>query len=83
MRPVSKGKLNVAPVANFSFPKTSSYSNPGRGPAWQYRTIPESVTPRTAGEIAAMLTNEDWTEVARRMEVKEPYLSRLLASVSG
>jgi SRSO17 transposase len=37
---------------------------PGRGPARQYPTIPESVTPRTAGEIAATLTEEDdWTEV--------------------
>lgn len=37
---------------------------PGRGPARQYPTIPESVTPLTAGEIAATLTEEDdWTEV--------------------
>lgn len=37
---------------------------PGLGPGRQYPTIPESVTPRTAGEIAATLTEEDdWTEV--------------------
>lgn len=37
---------------------------PGRGPARQYLTIPESVTLQTAGDIAATLTDNDWTEVS-------------------
>ncbi len=37
---------------------------PGRGPARQYSTIPESVTPQTSGEIAATLGKEEWTEVS-------------------
>lgn len=37
---------------------------PGRGPARQYPTIPETVTPRTAGEIAQDVDEEEnWTEV--------------------
>ena len=37
---------------------------PGHGPARQYPAIPESVTPQTAGELAATLPDEDWTEVS-------------------
>lgn len=37
---------------------------PGRGPARQYPTIPESVTPRTAGAFAQIVDEEDgWKEV--------------------
>ncbi|MFC4987095.1 IS701 family transposase [Saliphagus infecundisoli] len=37
---------------------------PGRGPARQYLTIPESVTLQTPKEIAATITKDDWTEVS-------------------
>ena len=37
---------------------------PGHGPARQYLTIPESVTLQTAGDIAATLTDTDWSQQA-------------------
>jgi SRSO17 transposase len=36
---------------------------PGRGPARQYPTIPETATPRTAGELAQRVDTDDWAEV--------------------
>lgn len=48
-------------------PETAEVLEPGptdkRGPARQYRTVPEDVEPESAAEIADGLDTEDWTDV--------------------
>lgn len=57
---IESGRLHMVPEGTETLKQRPT---PGRGPARQYPTIPETVTLRTAEELAQRVAEEDWTEI--------------------
>ena len=58
---IESGRLHVIPEETELLEPGPT---PGQGPARQYPTIPETVTPRTAGELAQIVeADKEWIEV--------------------
>ena len=76
---IESGRLHVIPEGTDLLEPGPT---PGQGPARQYLTIPETVTPRTAGEIAQIVeADNEWIEVEWAEGVRERSRDCLLARV--